>query len=455
MFQVSSSKIRVGILGFGVVGSGVVKVLQKNLAEITKRVGKKIEIAAIADLDLKSDRGVKVDRKILTTDGFAVCVDPKIDIIVELVGGTGVAGKFIEAALNNGKHVVTANKALLSEKGAPLFKLAEQKGKLLLFEAAVGGAIPIIRTLKTSLASEKIEKIYGILNGTCNFILTKLADPSTSSGRGGGDFADVLADAQKRGFAEADPTLDIEGGDTAHKIALLASIAFGTQVDFKQIHIEGITKLSAADFEFARRLNRKIKLVAVAKKDPSKNSHSTSSGQAGQENQIEIRVSPTLLSIDSPLAKIDGVTNAVAFHGENLGEIILSGPGAGSLPTATAVVGDIIEAARGSAIPSRGIPESSLEKFPIKKIEDVESEYYLRFGVKDEAGVISNISRVLAKFSLNIRDILQLDLKEFQREVPLVILLHKNSETKVRAAVAEIDKLKCVNGKAVVLRVEE
>ncbi|MCF7836808.1 homoserine dehydrogenase [Candidatus Gracilibacteria bacterium] len=425
--------IKVGILGFGVVGSGVVKVLQKNFAEITKRVGQKIEIAAIADLDLKSDRGVKVDRKILTTDGFAVCADPKIDIIVELVGGTGVAGKFIETALDNGKHVVTANKALLSEKGAPLFKLAEQKGKLLLFEAAVGGAIPIIRTLKTSLASEKIEKIYGILNGTCNFILTKLANE-------GGEFSEVLADAQKRGFAEANPTLDIEGGDTAHKIALLASIAFGTQVDFKQIHIEGITKLSAADFEFARRLNRKIKLVAVAKKE---------------NGSLEIRVNPTLLSIDSPLAKVDGVTNAVAFHGKNLGEIILSGPGAGSLPTATAVVGDIIEAARGSEIPSRGIPESSLEKFPMKKIEDVESEYYLRFGVKDEAGVIRDISNVLAKHKLNIRDILQLDLNEFQREVPLVILLHKANEAKVRKAVEEINQLKCVNGKAVVLRVEE
>jgi homoserine dehydrogenase len=321
----------------------------------------------------------------------------------------------------------------LSEKGASLFRLAEQKGKLLLFEAAVGGAIPIIRTLKTSLASEKIEKIYGILNGTCNFILTKLANE-------GGEFSEVLADAQKRGFAEADPTLDIEGGDTAHKIALLASIAFGTQVDFKQIHIEGITKLSAADFEFARCLNRKIKLIAVAKKE---------------NGSLEIRVNPTLLSVDSPLAKIDGVTNAVAFHGENLGEIILFGPGAGSLPTATAVVGDIIETARGSVIPSRGVPESSLQKFPMKKIEDVKSEYYLRFGVKDEAGVIRDISNVLARHKLNIRDILQLDLNEFKKEVPLVILLHKNSETKVRDAVAEIDKLKCVNGGTVVLRVEE
>lgn len=425
--------IKVGLLGFGVVGSGVVKVLQKNAAEISARVGRKVELAAIADLDLKSDRGVKVDKKILTTDGFAVCADPKIDIVVETVGGTGIAAKFIESALSHGKHVVTANKALLSEKGEPLFALAEKQGKLLLFEAAVGGAIPIVRTLKTDLASEKIEKIIGILNGTCNFVLTKLANE-------GGDFAEVLADAQKRGFAEADPTLDIEGGDTAHKIALLASIAFGAKIDFSKIHVEGITKLSAADFEFARRLNRKIKLVAIAKKE---------------NGEIEIRVNPTLLPIESPLAKIDGVTNAVAVHGQNLGQIILSGPGAGSLPTATAVVGDIIEAARGSQIASRGVPESKLAKFPIKKIDAIESEFYLRFAVKDVAGVIRDISNVLAKYELSIRDILQLDLNEFKREVPLVILLHKNSELLVRKAVEEINRLKCVNGKTVVLRVEE
>ncbi|MCF7845769.1 MAG: homoserine dehydrogenase [Candidatus Peribacteraceae bacterium] len=429
--------LKIGLLGFGVVGSGVVKVLQKNAREISARVGKKIELAAIADLDLKSDRGVKVDRKILTKDGFAVCRDPKIDIVVETVGGTGIAAKFIETALRSGKHVVTANKALLSEKGAPLFALAEKQGKLLLFEAAVGGAIPIIRTLKTDLASEKIEKVFGILNGTCNFILTKLANE-------GGEFSAVLAEAQKNGFAEADPTLDIEGGDTAHKIALLASLAFGAKVDFKKIHVEGITKLSPADFEFARRLNRKIKLVAVAKHDPS-----TSSGQ------VEIRVHPTLLPADSPLAKIDGVTNGILLRGKNLGELLLAGPGAGSLPTATAVVGDIIEAARGSTIPSRGVPEKSLQNFPIKKIDAVESEFYLRFSVKDTPGVISDISRVLAKNKLNIRDILQLDLKEFKRDVPLAVLLHKNSEAKVRKAVAEIDKLKCVSGRSFLLHVEE
>lgn len=444
MFHASRSKIRIGLLGFGVVGSGVVKVLQRNARAIAERVGAKVELAAIADLDLKRDRGVKVNRKILTKDGLAVCRNPAIDIVIELVGGTGIAAKFIETALRNGKHVVTANKALLSEKGEKLFALAGKQSRLLLFEAAVGGAIPVVRTLKTGLAGERVERIYGILNGTCNYILSKLA-------AGGGEFKDVLKEAQKKGYAEADPTLDIEGKDTAHKIALLAMLAFGAKVDFKKIYVEGITKLSAADFEFARRLNRVIKLVAVAKKENGK---------------IEIRVHPTLLPAASPLAKINGVINGVLLCGENLGEILLSGPGAGSLPTATAVVGDVIEAARallcdcdcrcncGSA-PVRGVAPKDLKALPIKPIAEVESEYYLRFSVKDQPGVIRDISNALARHKLNIRDILQLDLGEFKKDVPLVILLHSAKEAVVCKAVREIDRLGCSRGKAVVLRVEE
>jgi homoserine dehydrogenase len=430
--------INVGIIGFGVVGSGVIKVLQRNSKIISDRTGANLKVAAIADLDTKSDRGVKVDKKILTTDGFAVCADPKIDIVVELVGGTGIAGKFIETALQNGKHVVTANKALLSEKGEKLFELAEKKNKLLLFEAAVGGAIPVVRTIKTDLAGEKIEKIYGILNGTCNYILSKLSE-------GGVDFTDVLKEAQKKGYAEADPTLDVEGGDTAHKIALLAMLAWGAKVDFKKLHVEGITKLAAADFEFAKRLDRVIKLVAVAKKD---------------NGSIEIRVSPTMLPADSTLAKISGATNAVSIYGNSAGEILLSGQGAGSLPTATAVVGDIIEAARASScgcasVPIRGAQADKLKAYPIKKIDEIDSEYYLRFTVKDQPGVIRDISGVLAKHKLNVRDILQMDLHEFDKEVPLAVILHKANEAKLRKAVSDIEKLSCTKGRTVVLRVEQ
>jgi homoserine dehydrogenase len=432
------TSLKLGLLGFGIVGSGVVKVLQKNASEITTRANTKIKLAAIADLDLKSDRGVKIPCEILTKDGMAVCRDPSIDIIVETVGGTGIAAKFIETALKNGKHVITANKALLAQHGEKLFKLAAENNKLLLFEAAVGGAIPIIRTLKTSFASERLEKIYGILNGTCNFILTKLT-------LGGREFADVLKEAQKLGYAEADPTLDISGGDTAHKIALIAMLAFGTRVPYEKIFVQGITQLAAADFEFAKRLGRKIKLVAIAKRE---------------KNALEIRVHPTLLPKNSALVKIDDAVNAVAFYGKNLGECLLSGLGAGSLPTATAVVGDIIEAARAlvaknSGVPSCGIDLAELKTLPIKKIEDVVSEFYLRFLVRDEPGVVSQISRVLAKFKLNIRDILQLDLKEFKKEVPLAMILHSAKEKQVRSAVAAINRLKYVKGDSIMLRAEE
>ncbi len=429
--------LNVGLIGFGIIGTGVVRVLQKNARIIETRLGAKLRLAAIADLDLKTNRGVKIDKRILTKDGFAVCRDPAIDIVIELVGGTGVASKFIETALQHGKHVISANKALLSEKGEPLFKLAEKQNKLLLFEAAVGGAIPVVRTLKEDLAGEKIERIYGIVNGTCNYILTELA-------KGGVDFTTVLRDAQRLGFAEADPTLDIEGGDTAHKLALLAMLAFGTRVKFREIYTEGITQLSQHDFVFARRLGRVIKLVAVGKHENGK---------------IELRVHPTLLPKDSPLAKIDGATNAISLWGPHLGECILAGQGAGSLPTATAVVGDLIEAARavlhGSAVPVRGVQPSQLVSLPVKKIAEVASEYYLRFTVRDTPGVVRDISRVLAKHKLNVRDIMQLDLKEFTKAVPLVMIVHKTREGILRKAISEIDRLSCVRAKTVVLRVEE
>ena len=423
--------INVGIIGFGTVGAGVVKILQKNASLISKRIGTKIKITAIADLDIKRDRGVKVDKKILTTAGLAVCTDPKVDIVVELVGGLRFAEKFIKTALENGKHVVTANKALLAEKGEALFRLAEKNNRLLLFEAAVGGAIPIMRTLKTDLAGEKIEKIYGILNGTCNYILTKLSE-------GEGEFAAVLKEAQKKGFAESDPTLDISGKDAAHKIILLAMLAWGTEIDFKNVYVEGITKLDSNDFAFAKKLKRVIKLVAIAKKE---------------NGSIELRVHPTLLPKNSALAKVDGVTNAISICGQNLGECLLSGLGAGSLPTATAVVG---EASRTiisgcSAVPVRVFQPKNIAKLPIKKMEDIVSEYYLRIGVEEKPGVIRDIAIVLAKYGLNIRDILQLDFDQ----VPIVIILDPAKESVVRKAVKEIDKLKCASRKTVVLRVEE
>lgn len=430
--------INIGILGFGTVGSGVVKILQENYELISKKISAQIKVAAIADLDIETDRGIEVDRSILTKDGLALCSNPDIDIIVELVGGTGVAAEFIESALKNGKHVITANKALLSEKGSELFEMAEKQDKLLLFEAAVGGAIPIVRAIKTSFAGENIEKIYGILNGTCNYILTKLA-------KGRVEFADVLKEAQDKGFAEADPTLDIEGIDAAHKIALLAMLNWGTKVDFKKVYVEGITNLISHDFDFAKRLKRVIKLVAVAKKE---------------NGELELRVHPTLLPEDSALAKVDGVVNAVSVCGPNLGECLLSGFGAGSLPTATAVVGDIVEAAKAIVsknfcAPIRGVSPDAVTEIPVKKIEDVVSEYYLRIDVDERPGVIRDVATALANHDLSIKDILQLDILDFEKPVPIVIILQPAKEATVREAVKEIESLDCTSGKAVVIRVEE
>jgi len=431
-------KINLGIIGCGVVGTGVVQILQQHAKVIEQRLGARLVITAIADTYIKRRRDIKLPKGVLTTDGMALCTDPAIDIIIELVGGTGIAGQFVEAALKHGKHVITANKALLSEKGTPLFKLAEKQSLQLLFEAAVGGTIPVIRTIKQDLAGDQIERMYGILNGTCNFILSKMAAE-------GADFAPTLKEAQQLGFAEADPTLDVSGGDTAHKLALLAMLAWGTDIPFKKIHTEGITELSAADFAFAKRLGRVIKLVAVGKRN---------------KDDIELRVHPTLLPADSMLAKIDGSTNAVMLHAAAAGDVLLSGAGAGSLPTASAVVGDIIEAARtvidgSTAVPNRGMQPDQISQLPIKPIGETVSGFYLRFVVKDQSGIIQSISAVLVKYKLSIRDILQLDLHEFTQAVPLAIVLHPAQEQTVRLAIRELNKLRCMAERVVVLRVED
>jgi homoserine dehydrogenase len=426
--------IKVGIIGCGVVGSGVVEVLRENAKVIELRIGAKIELAAVADKIFP--KNVKVDKKIFTSDGFALCRNPEIDIVVETVGGMGIAAEFIKIALENGKHVITANKALLSEKGFPLFQLASKQKKLLLFEAAVGGAIPIVRTLKMDFAGERITEMKGILNGTCNYILTQLT-------AGGVEFADALKAAQVAGYAEADPTLDIEGIDTAHKIALMAMLAWGAKVDFKKIQITGITSLTAADFELAKRLGYVIKLIAIAKKE---------------SDELEINISPTLLPAESTLSKIGGVINAVQIYGKNLGSCLLSGRGAGSLPTATAVVGDIIEAARDtligkSAVPVCGYQPEKLVEFKMRKIEESVSAYYLRFSVKDLPGVIRDISAILAKHNLSIHTFLQFEEHHPSSYRPIAMVLHPAKFGDVKRAVAAIDKLKCVDRKTLVLPV--
>lgn len=429
-------KIHLGIIGFGVVGSGVVKILLQNKQIFQKRLGLEIELTALADLDLKTQRGVKIDPKILTTNGLKVCRDPKIDLIIETVGGQNFAKQVILTALQNNKHVITANKALLAEQGSQLFSLAQKKQKLLLFEAAVGGAIPLVRTLRTDFRGEQLLKIAGILNGTSNYILTALA-------KGQRKFSEVLAEAQKLGFAEADPTLDLSGYDAAHKIALIARLAFDTIIPFSQIPITGITNLISADFKFARLLKHTIKLIAEINYC---------------KNSLEIHVQPTLLPDDSLLSKVAGVTNAVTFFGQNCGEITLAGPGAGSLPTATAIIADVLEATqriqqeRSKLGPQAAVP--LLNKIPLQKNSLLKNEYYLRFLVRDEPGILAKITNIFGKFELNIRDILQLDLKEFKKAVPLAIILHQADEKRVQAALQKIKTIKCMKEAPVCLRFE-
>jgi len=458
--------IKVGVVGCGVVGSGVCQLLTKHAKHIAGRVGARVQLAAVADRSLANAKKLKLPKSTqLVKDGFALAADPAIDIVVELIGGTTVAYDLVKIALENGKHVVTANKALLAERGDKLFQLAEKNGVQLLFEAAVGGAIPVVRTIKQDLAGDRIDRVFGILNGTCNFILTKMAAE-------GVDFAPTLREAQQLGYAEADPTLDISGGDTAHKIALLASLAFGTTVNFKKVHIEGITELSAADFSFAEKLGRVIKLIAVAKQAKAGPSTGLSNGHtAGQA--LELRVAPTLLPADHLLAKIDGSTNAVQLHAAGAGDVTLVGAGAGSLPTASAVVGDVVEAARSvilsqskydrlsfdklrmTGVPNLGTQEGDMQTLPISPIGETTSGFYLRFAVKDQPGIVQAISTVLTKNHLSIRDMLQLDLHEFTQAVPLAVVLHPAEEQKIRHAVRELNRLRCMAEKVVVLRVED
>lgn len=428
--------IKIGIIGFGCVGTGVVKTLLQNEELITNRVGEKIEIAKICDRNITSDRNTGIERSKLTTNVDDLLDDPEIKIIVELIGGIHPAKDFLKKALEKGKNIVTANKKLLAEEGVELFKLAQAKKLMLNFEAAVGGAIPIIRTIKESFASEKIEQIYGILNGTTNYILTKLEK--------GGNFAEVLKEAQLAGYAEADPTADIEGHDAAHKIKLIAQLAFGIDFDFTQIYTKGISALTSADFDFAKSMNYKIKLLAFA---------------VNFENQFDIRVEPVLLKKRTELANIRGVTNAVLIKGSNLREIMLTGPGAGELPTASAVVGDIIEIARdintdqSTAVPVLGYQSNKIKKIELLPLENLENKYYFRVEVLDQPGVLAQMSQVFADLKISINAVIQNPTKE--DVIPVMLTVHPTTRLKIEQAAAQINQLDFVKGHVFVMPIEE
>ncbi|WP_447963235.1 homoserine dehydrogenase [Nitrospira sp. Ecomares 2.1] len=429
--------IQVGLIGFGTVGTGVVKILQENAGLIAKRVGIPVSLVRIADLDVTTDRGVSVAQGVLTTDVRGILDDPAIDIVLELIGGHEPAKRFILQALERKKSVVTANKALLADHGEEIFEAAFKASVDLGFEASVGGGIPIIRSLTEGLAANRILSITGIMNGTSNYILTRMTHERR-------DFDEILQEAKREGYAEADPSLDVDGVDAAHKLAIMVNLAYGTPVPMRSIFTEGISRISTVDIEFARELGFTIKLLGIAKL---------------QEHAIEARVHPALVPAGSPIAQVNGVYNAIHLIGDAVGDVVLYGKGAGSLPTASAVVGDIIDLARNRLAGVAGrVPVTSFQwesrvPIPIKPMDDIESRYYLRCMVKDQPGVLSAISGILGQRGISISSVLQKGRKEGQT-VPLVILTHRSIERAVQSALQEINALSMVSEATTLLRME-
>jgi homoserine dehydrogenase len=430
--------LTLGILGLGTVGSGVVKILRQNREVLERRVGIPLSIARIAVRDLKAKRATEVEAELLTTDPWAVVRDPRIDIIVELMGGIEPAKSLILEAAAQGKQVVTANKALLAEAWDELFAAVTHHGVDLGFEASVGGGIPIIRAIREGFVGNRIESIYGIVNGTSNYILTRMTDA-------GEEFHAVLGEAMAQGYAEPDPTLDIEGIDSAHKITVLATLAFGCRVPFAQVFVEGISGIAPMDISYARELGYKVKSLAIAKH---------------QDGEIEVRVHPTLIPEGNLLYGVDGVYNAITVIGDMVGANTFIGRGAGIGPSGSAVVGDIIDIARNLATGGRGrVPPAAYRpghhvELRMKAMDEVLSEYYLRFSVLDQPGVLSNISGVLGRHNISIASVIQKG-RRVGETVPLVMMTHHACERDMQAALREIDQIASeVTAKTVLIRVE-
>lgn len=430
-------RVRVGLIGFGTIGTGVVRLLQERAKHFRTRLGVPVELARVADVDVKRDRGVVLPKGMLVADGRAIVEDPEIDIVVELMGGYGLAREFALRAIANGKSVVTANKALLAVHGSEIFAAAEAAGVDIGFEASVGGGIPIIRTLREALAGDRNLAVYGIINGTANYILSRMSSE-------GGDFAEVLVAAQQAGLAEADPTFDVDGIDSAHKLALLIQLAFGSAVRFSDLPVEGIRNITALDIELAREFGYVIKLLAIAKRDG---------------RRIEARVHPTMVPRGHLLADVNGAFNAISVEGEALGSSLYYGQGAGMMPTATAVVADVLEAARNIVAGSRGrvaplgYPLERQQPLALKPMADLETEYYLRFLVDDRPNVLAKIAGVLGEHRISIASVIQRENRT-GAPVPIVMHTHRARERDLLAALATIAKLKAVRAQPVFLRIE-
>jgi len=430
-------QIRVGLLGFGTIGTGVVRLFQNNIDLVRNRTGIDISLVRIADLDITSDRGVPVDPAILTSDASAILDAEDIDVVIELIGGYEPARSFVLRAIENGKHVVTANKALLALHGEEIFAAATRNQVEVMYEAAVGGGIPIISALKENLCANRFLAVFGILNGTCNYILSRMTDE-------GAPFAEILNDAQQAGYAEADPTFDVEGVDTAHKLALLVSLCFGTRIDFNSIYTEGISSLTPLDIQFARDFGFKIKLLAIGKHE---------------NGSIEARVHPTMIPEKYPLADVDGAFNAVRVNGDFVGPVMLYGQGAGMDATASAVMGDVMSLARtinAGQLPRTtgfGHMENAIRNLPVKPMDEIVGQYYLRFTAIDRPGVLAKISGILGQYDISITSMVQPD-RHAAEAVPIVIMTHEAVEKNVRKALAEIDRLDIIQEKTHLIRIE-
>jgi homoserine dehydrogenase len=430
--------INIGLIGFGTVGTGVVRLLTEQREMLSRRLGTDLVLKKVADLEPDRPRSVTLDRDRLTARAADILDDPEIDIVVELMGGCDAAREYILASIERGKHVVTANKALLAQHGNDLLAAAAAKQVEIAFEASVCGGIPIILALRQGLAANRIEELFGILNGTANYILTQMSQQGDS-------FAQALRQAQEKGFAEADPTLDVEGVDTAHKLAILMSLAYGARLDLESIAVEGISKLDPLDLQFAGEFGYCLKLLAITRDDG---------------HRIEARVHPTLIPRDHMLANVHGAMNAVHVTGNAAGPILLYGQGAGMMPTASAVVSDILDVARNlrrgvpCRVPALGCPAALATARLIKPMNDLVTNYYFRFAALDRPGVLSQVSGILGKYDISIAAVIQKG-REVAGTVPIVMITHEAREADARQAMREIDQLPVVSPPAVFYRIED
>ncbi|MBF0251123.1 MAG: homoserine dehydrogenase [Alphaproteobacteria bacterium] len=423
--------LKVAIAGLGTVGGGTVKVLQNHADEIAARCGRPVVITAVAALS-KEGLGFDISGYAWYDDAVAMAKDADADVFVELIGGSeGVARAAVEAALNAGRHVVTANKALIAHHGKALSRLAESKGVSLNYEAAVAGGIPVIKSIREALAGNTLKRVQGIMNGTCNYILTTMREE-------GLDFDKVLKDAQDLGYAEADPSFDIDGVDTAHKLAILTSVAFGVELNFKDVHVEGIRHISAVDIQFAEELGYRIKLLGVASRE---------------NGTLEQRVHPTMVPLDSPLAHVEGVFNAVVIDGDEVDTVMQVGRGAGERPTASAVVGDITDIARGISLPTFSVPADKLESVPTRDMNEHVGAYYVRLSLLDQPGVFADVAAALRDHQVSMESMIQ-RAREPGEPVPVVLTTHETTEANMRAALDAIAKLDSVTEKPRMIRIE-